>query len=398
METSLFVGIGIVTGVFVIGEILAKFTKYKLPGLVTAMFIFIIFGGQLGIIPEDTLSVTGFTDITYTWGLPFLIAGFGTSITLKGIKSEVKACIIALVTVVFIVGLGFLAGLTPLGMNEMLFGTVEVAGGGQAAMIFISYAKELGDAKLIALVLCVMNMQFILGYPLCHYGLRKSMKLRMKNNDIPALAGAGLGGEGSDGSASGLIKIPEYLKTNLFYIFFVLAIICYISGKIAEVTNLSAYIFYIILGFVAAELGLLEHGCLVGAGCMNVLMTILYLSLMADFVTMKVSDVGAVAVSFFVVMAIGLVGNIITGLVSSKLLKVDFYEAFALSIACMVGYPVTVQITDEALAAIKADDVELSADTAAKFKAYYEPKVVISGIVSISLVTGLLAGVITSIL
>ena len=42
METNLFVAIGIVCGTFVVGEILAHFTKYKLPALVTAMFIFII--------------------------------------------------------------------------------------------------------------------------------------------------------------------------------------------------------------------------------------------------------------------------------------------------------------------------------------------------------------------
>lgn len=395
METSLFTAIGIVCGVFVAGEILAYLTKYKLPALVTAMFIFIIFGGQLGIIPADTLTATGFCDITYTWGLPFLIAGFGTSITLKGLKSEGRACAVALCTVVIIVGLGFLLGLTSLGLKPMVFGTVEVAGGGQAAMIFIDFAKNLDDARLIALVLCVMNMQFILGYPLCHFGLRKSMRLRIKNDQIPVCSDASAAASDSGRS---LIPIPAFLKENLFYMFFVLALICKVSEVLGNATHLSPYIFYIILGFLAAEIGLLEHNCLVKTGCMNVLMTILYLSLMADFVTMKIGDVGAVAIDFFIVMAAGLIGCIITGVLMGKLLKTDTYEAFALSIACMVGYPVTVQITEEALTAVRAENKTISDDNAARLKAYYEPKVVISGIVSISLVTGLLAGVITSFL
>lgn len=119
---------------------------------------------------------------------------------------------------------------------------------------------------------------------------------------------------------------------------------------------------------------------------------------MADFVTMKLGDVGAVAIDFFIVMAVGLVGCVLTGILMSKILKTDAFESFALSIACMVGYPVTVQITEEALTAVRAENKDISDNTAACLKAYYEPKVVISGIVSISLVTGLLAGVIISFL
>ncbi len=130
---------------------------------------------------------------------------------------------------------------------------------------------------------------------------------------------------------------------------------------------------------------------------MSVLLDIVYLSLMADFVTMKLGDVGVIAVEFFVVMLAGLLGCILTGLLMSKVYKLDFYEVLALSIACMVGYPVTLNISAEALAAVRQES-EMSDETAERLKAYYEPKVVISGVVSISLVTGILAGVIISFL
>lgn len=42
MTTSLFVGIIILCGIFAVGEVLSKFTKYKIPTLVIAMFAFII--------------------------------------------------------------------------------------------------------------------------------------------------------------------------------------------------------------------------------------------------------------------------------------------------------------------------------------------------------------------
>lgn len=392
MTTSLFAGIIILCGIFAVGEVLSKFTKYKIPTLVIAMFAFIIFGGQFGIIPEDTVAVTGFCDITYSWGLPFVIASFGTSITLKGLKSEGRTVAIALCTVALIVGLGALAGCTIINMTSAIFGAVEVAGGGQAAMVFIKFAQEHDNARLVALVLCVMNMQIILGYPVCNYGIRRSMQLRIKNGLIPELP-TNTTQDGQEKKP--LIHVPDFLRNNFFYVMFVLGIICLVSGKIGDLVGLSPYIFYIIFGFVFAELGLLEHNCLAKVGCMSVLMDILYLSLMADFVTMKLGDVGIIAVEFFVVMIAGLIGCILTGILMGKLFKLDFYEVLGLSIACMVGYPVTLNIATEALTAVR-QECEISDDTAARLKAYYDPKIVISGVVSISLVTGILAGIIIS--
>lgn len=36
------------------------------------MFVFEIFGGELEIIPSDIIDLTGFTDMTYTFALPFV--------------------------------------------------------------------------------------------------------------------------------------------------------------------------------------------------------------------------------------------------------------------------------------------------------------------------------------
>ena len=38
------------------------------------MFVFEIFGGELEIIPSDIIDLTGFTDMTYTFALPFVLA------------------------------------------------------------------------------------------------------------------------------------------------------------------------------------------------------------------------------------------------------------------------------------------------------------------------------------
>ena len=81
----------------------------------------------------------------------------------------------------------------------------------------------------------------------------------------------------------------------------------------------------------------------------------------------------------------------------SKIFRIDIFEGFAVSIGCMVGYPPSQKVTADTLQAVCAK-YDISEDTVERLRQYYEPKIIISGVVSISLVTGLLAGIIVSFL
>ena len=245
---------------------------------------------------------------------------------------------------------------------------------------------------MVALMLCLMSMQLIFGYPLCSFAMRKSIKLRLKENRIPALQQTVAAAEKKP-----LIPVPAWLKGNFYYIFAMLGVICFLSQKLYELTTLSAYLWYILLGFLFAELGILEHNCLMKAGHGPVLLSIMYATILASFLTLKLSSIGGVALNFAVLIFFGIAGCAIAALIVSKLFKVDFFEAYAISIGCMVGYPPSQKITEEALQAIRASQ-EISDETAECLKSYYEPKIIISGVVSISLVTGILAGIVVSFL
>lgn len=393
MTTEVFLAIVIVCGIFAACEVFGKLTRYAIPTLVLVMFVFIIFGGELKILPEDMLQTTGFYNMTYTFVLPFVLASFGTSMSISGLKSESRTVITSLIAVACIVLLGVVAGLTFMDLRTAIYGSIEVAGGGQAGLIFLTalQAQE-GTETMVALMLCLMSMQLIFGYPLCSFAMRKSIKLRLKENRIPALQQTVAAAEKKP-----LIPVPAWLKGNFYYIFAMLGVICFLSQKLYELTTLSAYLWYILLGFLFAELGILEHNCLMKAGHGPVLLSIMYATILASFLTLKLSSIGGVALNFAVLIFFGIAGCAIAALIVSKLFKVDFFEAYAISIGCMVGYPPSQKITEEALQAIRASQ-EISDETAECLKSYYEPKIIISGVVSISLVTGILAGIVVSFL
>lgn len=391
---SAFLAIVIVCGIFTACEIFGKLTRYVVPTLVLVMFVFVIFGGELEIIPSDIIDLTGFTDMTYTFALPFVLASFGTSMSVSGLKSEGKAVLTAALAVACIVGLGVIAGFTFMDLRTAIYGSIEVAGGGQAGLVFLTALREKsGTEGMIALMICLMEMQLLVGYPLCSIAMRKSIKKRLAEGRIPELALK------ADGAAEKkpLIPVPDWLRSNFYYIFFMLGLICFLSQQLYQLTTLSAYLWYILLGFLFAELGLLEHNCLMKNGFGATLMNIMYIAIFVDCLGLKLSSISTVALDFVLLMLFGVVGCGISAFIVSKLFKIDFHEGYAVSISCLVGYPPTQKITEETLQAMRANS-DMDQETSDRFQAYYEPKVVISGIVSISLITGILAGIVVSFL
>lgn len=80
--------------------------------------------------------------MTYTFALPFVLASFGTSMSVSGLKSEDKAVLTAVLAVACIVGLGVIAGFTFMDLRTAIYGPIEVAVGGQAGLVFLTAPRE----------------------------------------------------------------------------------------------------------------------------------------------------------------------------------------------------------------------------------------------------------------
>ena len=395
MTAEVFLAIIIICGIYVACEIVGKLIHYKVSPLVIFMFALVIFGGQLGILPNDLFVTAGFDGMVYSFGLPFVLAGFGTTMSVSSMKGEGRTVVTAIFAVICIMVLGLIAGLFFMDPRTAIYGAVEVAGSGQAGLIFLTHLKEIeGSEKLTALILCLMNMQILVGYPCSVIFMKKSMKMRIKNHTIPTLAAAE---QGKEEQKKTLIKIPADIKNSFYYVFLMLGVICFLSAKLYELTTLSAYLWYIVLGFLFAELGILEHDCLGKAGLAPLMFGILYIVTCDAFLSLNIGDVGGVVVQFVILILMGVIACIMSGFIASKLFKIDICEGFATSIGCMVGYPASQKVAAEALQGVRAD-CEISEEDAQNLLRYYEPKVVISGIVTISLISGLLAGIVVSFL
>lgn len=388
---STYLAILMICAVFIVGEILSKLVSYKVTGYVFAMIILIIVGGQFGLITTETFNNTLFVDVAYGFGVPFAITCFGGSIPFKSFKGEWKTCVIAIAAVVFIVALGAIAGFTVLDKVTALYGSVEVAGGTQAGLIFLAQLKETGEQKIAAIIAILMTGQVLVGYPACGYVLKKAMVKRLGDESFNSLSAASTGELLLANNSKKLIKIPEFLANN----FAVLALCCIGGYYIGEITGISMFVWDLLIGFIAAQLGLIDGDSLNKVGSGGFIDATMFAIILMDLVTINLKDFAGILPTLIALLAFGVIGCAVAGVVLAKPMKMPFVDIFAIGLACLNGYPLTVKIVDEC-AEIVGQENGLSEETRDRLLNFYKPKVVISGIVSVSVVTGVLAGVLVS--
>lgn len=392
---NIFLAILMICAVFIVGEILSKMVSYKVTGYVFAMIILIIVGGQFGLITSETFNNTLFVDVAYGFGIPFAITCFGGSIPFKSFKGEWKTCVIAVLGVICIVGLGTIAGFTILDKVTAIYGSVEVAGGTQAGLIFLAQLKETGEQKIAAIIAILMTGQVLVGYPACSYALKKAMIKRLGDEDFNNLTVSGNGELLLADHSKKFIKVPEFLANNLYYVFAVLALCCIGGYYIGEVTGISMFVWDLLIGFIAAQLGLIDGDSLNRVGAGGFIDETMFAVILMDLVTINFKEFAGILPTLIILLVFGVIGCAIAGVILSRPMKMPFVDVFAIGLACMNGYPLTVKIVDEC-ADIVGKEKNLSEEKQAQLLSFYKPKVVISGIVSVSVVTGILAGVLVS--
>ena len=122
-----------------------------------------------------------------------------------------------------------------------------------------------------------------------------------------------------------------------------------------------------------------------------------YASVAGSFVTMKFSDFGELLIPVIGLLLIGAAGVVVVASIAGKLLKWSSYLAVAAGVACLFGYPVTYAVAMEV-----AQGVTKGAGFTEKEEQrvidYLLPKMLVAGVVSVSLTSVILGGLLIPVL
>lgn len=378
---------------FALGDFIALKTRGIVSSIIVAIAVFITFGGVLKFFPPDMMDTSGLIGVIPTFGMALILTNLGSSLDLNELKSEWKTILIALAGIIGIVIVCFTAGQMLFGRAYALSAIAPIAGGIVAAMISTEAATAAGKVEIAAFIASILSIQKLIGLPIASYCLKKSADRYIAAGRLES------GAAYSNGKKLSLRFIPEFPKTmdTPTTHFARLALVAVLAQLLAKTTHLDGTLSYLLCGVLGSATGFLEKNALKKAGGDGIVLLATYAYVTKAFLTLTFAEFSHILVVVLGLLFMSAVGIAAIATLMGKALGHDMYLSIATGLCCMFGYPVTYTTAVEMVNAAQLTH-NLSDEETARLTDYYLPKMIISGVTSVSIVSVIVANMIAPLI
>ena len=335
-----------------------------------------------------------------------LLVHMGTTIKLRDFADQWKTVIIACIACIAIsLGIYFIGGLIVADKNYVVVGA-PILSGGVVATLTMQTAVEGHSVELGVFAALVMVVQGFVGYPVCSLCLKSEAK-RVRSLVESGQELKGVTAKIVTDAAPKKRLIPyipdKYNGPNImmakvaFFAFLATITANAINGWIASTFetafSISALIFALIYGIIAKELGFIEENPMKRAGADGFMLVVVTLSIFTNLAQSTPDMVAGMLWPLLVVVVTGSVTFLIISTLVGKIFGVSWQMSCAIGSTCLFGFPGTYIVTNEVVNATAANDEEkqLMLD-------HMMPKMLIAGMVSVSITSVLIAGYMVNLL
>lgn len=375
--------------VFAVGDMISAKTKAIVSMLLVASVVFLL-GFWAGIFPT-----TMFADSTLLSmaGLlvTLLLVHLGTTIKLRDFGAQWRTVIISAVACIAISVAVFFIGQLIIDRGFALVGAPILSGGVVATLQMQSMAQDAGREELAVFATLVMCAQGFVGYPVASLCLKSEAKrIKAKLNSGELSASDLEASKAAEGSHKKLIPpLPAALNTPnaiLAKVVLVALLSVTVSGLFHDAVN--KLVWCLIFGVLCKEIGFLDENALGKANATGIVMPIITLSIFTNLASATPQMVGSMIVPLLVVIVIGSIAFSVVSILVGKIFGYSWQMSMAIGSSCLFGFPGTVIISNE---------VSESTGTTAEKKAFINeqimPKMLVAGMVTVSITSVLVAGV-----
>lgn len=375
--------------VFAVGDMISAKTKAIVSMLLVASVVFLL-GFWAGIFPT-----TMFADSTLLSmaGLlvTLLLVHLGTTIKLRDFGAQWRTVIISAVACIAISVAVFFIGQVIIDRGFALVGAPILSGGVVATLQMQSMAQDAGREELAVFATLVMCAQGFVGYPVASLCLKSEAKrIKAKLNSGELSASDLEASKAAEGSHKKLIPpLPAALNTPnaiLAKVVLVALLSVTVSGLFHDAVN--KLVWCLIFGVLCKEIGFLDENALGKANATGIVMPIITLSIFTNLASATPQMVGSMIVPLLVVIVIGSIAFSVVSILVGKIFGYSWQMSMAIGSSCLFGFPGTVIISNE---------VSESTGTTAEEKAFINeqimPKMLVAGMVTVSITSVLVAGV-----
>ena len=399
--------------VYTVGDIIAAATKSIVPSLFVCSAIFLA-SFWLGM--PETLFVDS---LLYDIGAVFitsLLVHMGSMLNIRQLAAQWKTVLISVGGIVGIVILLFVIGSPIVGKETAIVAAPPISGGLIAGLQMADSAEAIGrlDLKLMATLLVVL--QGFIGYPLASFCLRKEanniLKLKTEGyvfdkeekvdqKEVKTLF------QLSDKyrSPNYYIATDKYRSPNYYIAKTIL--VAFIATAISNLLkNVDTGIFILnaliridknvlalILGIVFAEIGFLERDPLNKGNAFGFLMGALMAVIYGGLAGASPQDVIEILVPIVICLVIATIGIGIMSIIVGKFVNIGPWMSFAIGLAALFGFPGTYVVSQEVAKGVAHNEEEKEL-----ILSQILPKMLVSGFVTVSIGSVILAGLLAPML
>ena len=147
-------------------------------------------------------------------------------------------------------------------------------------------------------------------------------------------------------------------------------------------------VWCLIFGVLCKELGFLDEDALGKAHATGIVMPIITLSIFTNLASATPEMVGGMVVPLLVCVVIGTIAFSVVSILVGKIFGYSWQMSMAIGSSCLFGFPGTVIISNEV-----SESTGANAEERAAINAQIMPKMLVAGMVTVSITSVLVAGV-----
>ncbi|WP_209372312.1 hypothetical protein [Brevibacterium renqingii] len=374
------------------GELISIWSKARIPSLLVAMLGIFVFA-KLGIVPESVVDDSMLVQI-YTILVAPLLFHMGTLIPLRVMLKQWRSVIIA-ISGMLVAVLLILAIVAPLfGFDTFVAGSGPLAGGIVATSLTTEGLTAHGAASsIIVLPALVLMLQSLPSMPLTNFLLRRYATKLRDSGELQELAEAHQAEEEEAEQKRKLVTLPGFLVDNQLFMLFLILVGGSAATLLAVPTHIPSSILALILGILAAAVGLAPDKAMERSNSFGIAMAGVIAIVMAPLVTASVQDVINAFLPTLTILVVGGSGIVLGGFIATKLLRWKSGLGMSVALTAMYGFPADYLLTNEVARSIARDEDEKEALLNAML-----PPMLVGGFTSVSAGSVVIASVLVSLL
>lgn len=373
--------------VYAIGDMIATKTKAVISMLFVASVLFAVmfWMGLPGTVFQDSM-LQPFANVT----VGLLLVHMGTTIKLREFIANWKTVVVVFCSTIAICAGVFFLGQLIINKDMALIGA-PILGGGVVAFLVMSDALKSAGPEIVLFGSLVLVIQGVVGFPIASM-LCKKEALRLKgqilDGSLTLMEEKKESGEGNKEKKS-VFKVPDKYNSPNFIIA-KLAVVALIASKLSTLSGgkVNTLVICLILGILAREIGFLDEGSLTKANGFTFVIGAVLTNVFANLAQTTPATIASMLAPLAVVVVIGLACCALVAILVGKIFGLSWYMSFAMGVTALFGFPGTLIVPSEVVRAV-ADNEEQKAILTENLV----PTMIISGFVSVSIVSVLAAGI-----